>query len=187
MTSIDTYIFYFINSTLSNPVTDVVMPFITELKKVWWIYLLLIFSAFYDKNKTLFSVLVITILLLTIGFSDWLNSIILKDIFQRIRPCNSLPNVHLLVPCGSGYSLPSTHAANNFVFASIVFLTSTRLKKVCIVFASIVAISRVFVGVHYPFDVLSGAVVGTIIGIAVTLLIIKPSEKYLQRFLIRSK
>lgn len=157
------------------------MPFITELKNVWWLYLILILVALYDKKKPLFSIFTFIALLLAIGFCDWINSIVLKDLFMRERPCKTLLNVHLLVPCGSGYSLPSTHAANNFTFASIVFLTNARLKVVCLVFASLVAISRVFVGVHYPFDVLLGAIVGTSIGAIVTQLLIKLSEKYIQR------
>lgn len=187
MTSVDIYIFYFINSTLSNPVTDVIMPFITELKNVWWLYLILILGALYDKKKPLFSIFVFIVLLLAIGFCDWVNSIVLKDLFMRERPCKTLLNVHLLVPCGSGYSLPSTHAANNFTLTSIIFLTNSRFKNTCLIFASFIAISRVFVGVHYPFDVLVGASVGTIIGIVITMLVIKPSEKYFHRFLIRSK
>jgi len=164
MNTIDTYIFFFINRTLSNPVTDIVMPFVTDLKNIWWIYIVLICIALFNKKRPYFTLLLCLVLIIAVGFADWFNSAVLKDIFMRPRPCKTLEGVHLLVPCGSGYSLPSSHAANNFTFASFIFLAHNRLRFVCLLFAAIVALSRIFVGVHYPFDVLSGAIVGCCIG-----------------------
>lgn len=76
------------------------------------------------------------------------------------RPCHALQNVHLLVSCGSGFSFPSSHAVNNFAGALILAFFFPRNKWWFFGIAAIVAFSRVYVGVHYPFDVIGGAVIG---------------------------
>lgn len=188
MNTIDTHIFFFINNTLSNPITDTIMPFITDLKNIWWLYFILIPAALFDKKRPYFSIILCLSLLIAIGFADWFNSAVLKDIFMRERPCRTLTGVHLLVPCGSGYSFPSSHAANNSAFASFIFLANIRLRSLCILFAFLIAISRIFVGVHYPFDVLSGAIVGCCIGFIFYSAIIMFDKKLNNiSFLIRSK
>jgi len=159
--SIDLSVFYFINHSLQNILFDGVMPFLTDLNKkpgvlvlaaVVWIALFLRGGA---RGRTVALLLILTILL-----SDQLNSAVLKSVFDRLRPCFTLPDVHLLVPCGSGRSFPSSHAVNNFAGAFVVSLFYPKLKWWLYGFAAIVAFSRVYVGVHYPSDVLAGALVG---------------------------
>jgi undecaprenyl-diphosphatase len=71
-----------------------------------------------------------------------------------------LQNVHLLVSCGSGFSFPSSHAVNNFAAALILAFFFPQNKWWFFGFAALVAFSRVYVGVHYLFDVIGGAVIG---------------------------
>ncbi|MBS4028665.1 MAG: phosphatase PAP2 family protein, partial [Ignavibacteriales bacterium] len=93
-------------------------------------------------------------------FSDQLNSSLLKNIFERPRPCVSLENVRLLVSCGSGYSFPSSHAVNNFAIATLLSMYFRNYRILFFAFASLVAYSRVYVGVHYPSDIIAGALIG---------------------------
>jgi undecaprenyl-diphosphatase len=103
------------------------------------------------------------------GLSDWMGHM-LKDAVGRIRPCEALDGVRLLVGCGGSPSMPSNHAANSFALAVPLFMSArSRLKYLFVLIAALVAYSRVYVGVHYPSDVLAGALLGAFIGSAVTM------------------
>lgn len=156
--SIDNSIFYFINVTLANPVTDAIMPFVT-VEKHWfifyvimWLYLMI---AGGKKGRT------VALLVLLLAFlSDQLSSNFIKDIVQRTRPCHVLPGVHLLVGCTSSFSFPSSHAVNSFAGAFFFAHFYPKLKYGLYIGASVMAISRVFCGVHYFSDVLGGVLIG---------------------------
>ena len=104
-----------------------------------------------------------------------ISSKIIKKSVQRTRPCNDISRlseqgheVKLLVPCGSGYSFPSSHATNHFAVAVFVIFTFANRKKWLkwglIAWASSIALGQVYVGVHYPLDVLCGGLLGSFIG-----------------------
>ncbi len=178
--SLDVWLFFFINHTIANPVLDVVLPFMTDLNKfrpaqlmilVWIGYVL------WRGGRT--GRVTIGLLLITIVISDQLNSSILKDLFGRIRPCRALEGVRMLVDCGGGLSFPSSHAANNFAAATLISSFYPRQKIYWFIFASVMAISRPYVGVHYPSDVIGGAIVGFAIGSMVVFLW-RTAEKKLQ-------
>lgn len=159
---LDKQLFYLINNSLANPVTDLLMPYITEFK-VWLpLYILgMIYLLFRYRLKGLY---VLVILLLAVGLCDLINAQILKEYFARVRPCRALDNVNLLIHCGGGLSFPSNHAVNNFAAATVLSSFFKRKRGVLFFIASMVAISRVFVGVHYLGDVTAGAIEGVLIG-----------------------
>lgn len=104
--------------------------------------------------------------------SDYISASLIKPIFIRLRPCNNpyiKDIVHLIVPCGSGYSFPSSHAANHFalgVFAAITFNKIAKWVWIAgLLWAFSVAYAQVYVGVHFPGDVLAGAALGIIIAL----------------------
>jgi undecaprenyl-diphosphatase len=110
-----------------------------------------------------------------------LNSSVLKFIIERPRPCHELANVHLLVSCGSGYSFPSSHAVNNFAAAIVLAYFLPRWAWAFFSFAALVAFSRVYVGVHYPSDVVAGTVIGLAIGGGVIIVFRQVEEWWARR------
>jgi undecaprenyl-diphosphatase len=160
--SIDLSIFYFINKTLANPVFDKVLVLL-RTQECWFIAYAILIYFLATKFKTPGRLLILTIALAII-FSDQFNSHFLKELVGRIRPCHSLPDVHLLVPCGGGKSFPSSHAVNNFTLAAILAYFFPQYKYHFYTLATLIVFSQVYVGVHYPSDVLAGALLGFAIG-----------------------
>ncbi len=156
--SIDVSLFYFFNSTIANPLTDKFMPFITE-RNNWFIFYVLIWLYLFLNGGRKGKAAALMILLLIL-FADQSADKILKPLFQRIRPCNFLQDVHLLINCSKSYSFPSNHAVNNFAAAVLFSYFYPALKYFLFTGAFLVSISRVMCGVHYPFDIAAGAVYG---------------------------
>lgn len=111
--------------------------------------------------------------LTSILISDPLTSRIVKTIFQRSRPCHLVDTPNLLTGCSDSYSFPSSHAVNMFAEATVLSLVYPKAAPVAYAFASIVGYSRVYIGVHYPFDVIGGAAIGILLGGAVVMIIQK--------------
>ncbi|MFA6468974.1 MAG: phosphatase PAP2 family protein [Bacteroidota bacterium] len=167
--SVDVSLFYFINHTITNPFLDWLMPFLTDLNKnkivlsIISVWALFVVWKGGNKGRTAIGLLIVTVII-----SDQLNSSIIKQFFGRIRPCRALEGVRMLVDCGGGLSFPSSHATNNFAAATILSHFYRSQKWYWISFATIVALSRPYVGVHYPSDIVGGAILGIVIGILVS-------------------
>lgn len=160
--AIDKALFFFINRSLSNPVLDWLMPFLTDLNKqklaiiiigLLWIWLMIKGGR---TGRTAGILLVLTIVV-----SDQVSSSLLKNVVCRLRPCSVLQGVRVLVDCGSGYSFPSSHAVNNFAGATILARYYRKYAWGWFSFATLIALTRPYVGVHYPSDILGGALVGS--------------------------
>lgn len=172
--------------TLNNihtPFFDGVMTFLSA-KLVWLpLYLAILFFIFYKRDKKS-AFIMLTAVVITFALTDSVANII-KESVQRLRPCYepALDGVvRLLEGKGGLYGYLSNHASNVFGLATI---TSLLFRKswysiTIFIWATSVSYSRIYVGKHYPLDVLSGAILGIAIGLIIyklALLIIKRSAK----------
>jgi len=166
---LDQNLFFAINHGLSNPVFDWLMPILRN--RFFWTPLYLFIVIFLVRNYGKKGWLILVFLGLTFGLTDYFSSSIIKPTVERLRPCNDpvlKTEVRNLVACGTGFSFPSSHAANHFAIA--VFLILVFYKKwkwilpTGLLWAASISFAQIYVGVHYPIDILSGALLGSIIG-----------------------
>jgi membrane-associated phospholipid phosphatase len=151
---IDNALFYFINGSMHNSLIDPVMLFVTKHPPFLFSLLLLLLLPKYRTRL----ILPVVLSLVAFSLSDGVGGII-KNIVARERPFQALPHVHKLVGA-LAYSFPSAHASNTFAFATGMFYFFRGAGIPFLAVAAIVSFSRIYVGVHYPSDVLGGMLWG---------------------------
>lgn len=170
MSAIDQHLFLFLNGLRA----DWLDPVMVSITAMWvWIplYALLLFMVFKQYGKRGWWILLAVALLILC--TDQLSAHVCKPLFHRLRPCfnpelEGLVNLPKGLP-GGRYGFVSSHAANTFGIAA--FLTAVLRKQwhwigwVLYFWAFLSSYSRIYVGVHYPGDILAGAVLGILIGL----------------------
>lgn len=164
----DEYLLQLINVGWQNPLFDTVMPLL-RTKFVWFPLYLFLFG-FLLVNFRQKGLVILGFFLLTVGLTDAISSQVIKKNVRRARPCQVYQpgkDFQLRANCGSGYSFPSSHAANHFGMAVFLAMTVGRLFRwiriPLMVWATLIAIAQVYVGLHYPLDVISGAFIGMLV------------------------
>lgn len=163
-------IFNFFNHALQNPVLDGIMPILTNFGEFEFLLLIVIAVILYaqiTRRKTLKKVAIIALAALL--FSDAI-AFVLKHMVHETRPFMSLDNVRLLVREDDLNSFPSGHTTSTVAIVTALILNMKELSKkhylildiALVIFAVLIGFSRMYVGVHYPGDVLAGAVIGLI-------------------------
>jgi undecaprenyl-diphosphatase len=170
----DTWLFQLINRGMANPLFDVLMPALTHQG-----YLLIIPLALYalyagartpaSPGGTCLAAAITTIVIAALAvplaeaLGNWL-----KMLIARPRPCQGLESVRLLVRCPASFSMPSGHAITSFAGAVPFFILARPFlafgwRITPLVIAGMVAFSRPYLGVHYPSDIVAGAVLGAMV------------------------
>ena len=166
----DQWLFIQINNHQSNSFFDSIMPY-ARSPYTWapvYIFLLVLIPSNFKRGWWW-----CLVFLCTVSLCDMTSTNLFKEVFHRLRPCadpDFFQNVRLVVDrCGGNYSFTSNHAANHFGMATFIFITLRSYFKNWVWFAflwaALVAYAQVYVGVHYPFDVLGGAVIGIAYGL----------------------
>lgn len=162
---LDTVLFFGINGA-HHPLLDTFMLFVTDIKRTGLLLLAIWIGLLWKggtRGRTV-AFLLIPLILLT----DQLSSHVLKELFGRVRPCESLEGVRAIDGCRHSLSFPSSHAVNTFAAATLFSLFYRRwVPWVAYGLAGVVSYSRIYLGLHYPSDVVGGAVVGILCALVV--------------------
>lgn len=150
----------FIQSHLRSGFGDAVMPFITHLGDggAVWITLNLCLLAV-PKTRRAGAVLSASLVL-----EATCCNLLLKPFVARVRPCDINTTIQLLVSRPTDFSFPSGHTGASFAAVSALYFSGSRLWPAALVLAVLIAFSRLYLYVHYPTDVLAGALLGIILG-----------------------
>jgi len=160
--SVDMNLIKWIHQYFSNPLFDIFMPIITN-KKNWTlpIIVLIFLLGFFSGPR---GKIALTVLIISLSFTDAICAQILKPFFERIRPSHlNLEEVNLLTSKGGKWSMPSNHAANMFSLTIVLSYFYKKYKPLLFLLAILISFSRVYVGVHFPGDVIVGGFIGVFI------------------------
>ncbi len=178
---LDQQLFLFLNS-LNSPFCDQLMHAISG--RLIWVPLYLAILVFLGvKYKRKFLILILFIILAA-TLADQ-TSVIIKNLVHRLRPCHepSIKDIVHLVngECGGMYSFVSSHATNSFNVAllSLLFIKKRWYSISIILWALVIGYSRIYLGVHYPGDVICGSLLGAFIGWSVYSLYVLTDKKIL--------
>lgn len=179
ITNIDKSIFFFFNG-MHSPYWDVVMTLFTRTECWTFLYASLIY--FIAKRYRLKAILILIMIGLLITVADQFSGLI-KDAVQRFRPTHDpaiKDLVHHVLKRGGLYGYFSAHAANTFAvakFTSMLFKNS-RYRILIFFWAIVVSYTRIYVGVHFPLDVLTGALVGLGLGFGAYKLLLYIDQRF---------
>lgn len=156
----DGQLLLWLKETFSHPVLDEIMIFVSSLgnKGFIWIAIGILFLLFGFKNKIWRSRGILV--LLSLGMNFLACNVILKPLVDRTRPYFVLGYDPVIPPVGDP-SFPSGHTSASFAAATAIYCINKKWGIVAYLFAAVMGFSRLYLGVHFPTDVLAGALVGT--------------------------
>ncbi len=175
--SLDQTILYWIQDNLSCGLLDLLMPKLTLLGSGGAIWLLAAGGMLCTKKYRRQGV----ILLAGLAVGVLVGNVCLKNLIARPRPCWLDDSVKLLVSSPTDYSFPSGHTLASAIGATVLTKTNRRFGWAAIPIAAIIAFSRLYLFVHFPSDILAGAVLGVAIGEAVYYLGMRRSNCHAER------
>ncbi len=179
--SLDIDILLLINHGTANSLFDMLMPALSQRGYLLVIpFLLAVFlkgaNLRNDKGKTFLRAAISAFVLSCCAlFFAELAGYWLRQTIARTRPCQMIEGIRLIVPCPDSYSMPSGHALSSFAFALPLFYRTRQFIAIVwrlypVLLASLIAFSRIYLGVHYPSDGLAGALLGGATGLAISVL-----------------
>jgi undecaprenyl-diphosphatase len=153
---LDNYILCAIKKYVQNKYLDILMPIITTMGNLGFIWIMVAVVLLLDKPYRLIGDIVI----LTLIISTIVGEGVVKHIVRRVRPCNQQNNVSLLIARPISYSFPSGHTLSSFAVEEVLSMYFTQYKLIFITIAFLIALSRLYLYVHYPTDIIAGIIVG---------------------------
>lgn len=177
ITNIDFSILYWIQDNLRNSFMDFVMPLFSNLQDGGLIWISIAVVMLFFKRTRYCGIAV----LFAMGIDTLITEYGIKNIVCRVRPCNLVDDVNMLVKKPTSYSFPSNHSASAFAGAVAVMLTIKKKAWTipAFVFSGIIAFSRMYVFVHFPSDVFAGILLGSTVAVLVCYLMKKTGFKAL--------
>lgn len=159
----------FIRENIANPVLDVIMKIITTSGDagIIWIVAAVLCLIFKKTRKAGMCMAIALILVLLIS------NLTLKPLIARPRPFILREEIELIISAPSGFSFPSGHTASSFAAATGLFIYHKRLGIAALIWAFLIAFSRLYMYVHYPTDVMAGMLVGILCAVIGMLLVNK--------------
>ena len=157
-------ILLWIQEYIRNDLLTPVVTFITHLGDagVLWIVLTVLFLCIPKLRRTGF------LMMCSLLLNTLLNNLILKNLVARTRPYEIVEGLVSIVGKQSDFSFPSGHTGSSFAAAVVIFLMCPRKVGVpVLILAVLISLSRLYVGVHFPTDVLAGAIIGTLSAVLV--------------------
>ncbi|HXY55590.1 MAG TPA: phosphatase PAP2 family protein [Nitrospirota bacterium] len=179
--SLDIDLLLLVNHGTANSFFDILMPALSQ--RGYLLVIPFVLAMFLkgvnlrnDKGKTFLAAAVSALVisccaLLFAELADYW----IKQTFARVRPCQAIEGLRLIVLCPDSYSMPSGHAVSSFAVALPLFYRTREFIAVIwrlypLLLASLISFSRIYLGVHYPSDVLAGALLGSVTGLALSFL-----------------
>jgi undecaprenyl-diphosphatase len=160
----DEHVFRLMNAGWLHPMLDRLMPLVTDARNYHIPFIVgAILILFMDRWR---GVRFLVLAIVSVVVADAIATHVFKHAFWRTRPCIALEGVRLLVGCVNSPSFPSNHAVNASALATLVALYRPRLWLAAAALALLVGYSRVYIGAHYPLDVLAGSMLGLTVALA---------------------
>ena len=159
--ALDRGTFLLINGTFHHPLLDLLMPLLSDKRLGLWLAAVCVPALALRYGRRAWALAGLAVL--AVAVTD-LGASAIKHAVERTRPCHVLEGVRLLSGCTRSFALPSNHAANLAAITGVLWLGAGRWRWVVLLLAASVGYSRVYLGVHYPIDVLVGALWGGVVG-----------------------
>lgn len=163
---VDNTILRWINVKFRNKTFDKIMPIITSAGNLGIIWIVISVLLITKKDYRVLGQTILIALVITTIIGEG----VIKNIIKRKRPFYGDDDKELLISRPITYSFPSGHTASSFAVATVFIKTDNAASLEIMLLACLIAFSRIYLGVHYPSDVIGGGIIGTLCGLITVML-----------------